>query len=188
MPIVLTRKSICQALSLCTIVSHIFSWFTQCFEQGNTSNVATHKSVCAKLWTIVLHILSWCTHCSQQHPQQGNSQQWEAFEAVFSRLVEMYLMKNEEKNKADDQDDDYADCSQSYRCVSFMPGVTQARLTFITLPPGLQCTQWSIIIHITAIFDNCFVTLSRVCMCFLVWMCSLVCRAILVLEDIQPTH
>ena len=45
-----------KSFELLTIVSHIFSWFTQCFEQGNTSNVATHKSVCQALNHCLAHI------------------------------------------------------------------------------------------------------------------------------------
>ena len=167
----------CQCLAHIQLV-HSISWTREHIQRSNPQ-----KCVCQALNHCLAHIELVHSLFSTTSP----TRQLPAVRSVLC-LVEMDLMKNVKKDNTDDQDDDYADCSQSYRCVSFMPGVTQARLTFITLPPRLQCTQWSIIIHITAIFDNCFVTLSRVWMCFLVWMCLLVCLAILVLEDIQPNH
>ena len=142
--------------------------------------------MCAKLWTIVLHILSWCTHCSNQHPQQGNSQRWEVFWSSILCLVEMDLMKNVKK--------------QSWRprrwLCRLLPELQMCKFhawwdsgkTHIHHPAARtpMYSMINLIIHITTINYNCFVTLSRVCMCFWVWTCSLVCLAILVLEDTNP--
>lgn len=131
--------------SLCAIVSHIFSWYTQCFEQRNTSNVATHKSVCQALNHCLAHI-------ELVHSLFSTTTPTRQLPAVRSLLKQLFMPVGDGfDEKCKKKTNDYADCSQSYRCVSFMPGLTQARLTFITLPPGLQCIQWSIIIHITTI-------------------------------------
>ena len=48
--------------------------------------------------------------------------------------------------KYNDDDDDGKELC--YRCVSFMPGGTQARLTFITLPQTPMCSIIIIVIMI----------------------------------------
>ena len=134
----LSFELVCHCLAHIQLVHSMF-WTREHIECSNPQ-----KCVCQALNHCFAHIELVHSLFSTTSP----TRQLPAVRSLLC-LFEMDLMKNVKKNKADDQDDDYADCSQSYRCVSFMPGVTQARLTFITLPPGLQCTQWSIIIHIT---------------------------------------
>ena len=56
-----------------------------------------------------------------------------------------YDYNDDYKYNDSDDDDDKELC---YRCVSFMPGGTQARLTFITLPQTPMCSMIIIVIMI----------------------------------------
>ena len=130
----------------------------QCFEQGNTSSVATDKSVCQALNHCLAHIELVHSLFSTTSP----TRQLPAVRSLLC-LVEMDLMKNEEKK-------------QSWR----------PRWWLCRLLPELQMCKfhaWSdsgkTHIHHSATrtpmysminnhphyehFDNCFVTLSRVC-------------------------